>query len=115
MGGFFGIVSDTDCTRQLFYGTDYHSHLGNLRGGMMTMGPNGIRRVIHDISSSPFRPKFREDLPYLEGSTSGIGCISDTGDQPLIIRSHLGTFGITMVGAINNLNELTDQICQNYT
>ena len=112
MGGFFGIVSDMDCVRELFYGTDYHSHLGNLRGGMMTMGINGIRRVIHDISSSPFRPKFREDLPYLEGATSGIGCISDTGDQPLIIRSHLGTYGVTMVGAINNLNELTDQICQ---
>ena len=113
MGGFFGIVSKTDCVKELFYGTDYHSHLGNLRGGMMTMGPDGIHRVIHDLSNSPFRPKFNEDLPSFEGATSGIGCISDTGDQPLIIHSHLGTFGFTMVGAINNLNKLTQKICEN--
>lgn len=114
MGGFFGVVSSGDCVTDLFYGTDYHSHLGNLRGGLMTMGPQGVRRVIHDITNAPFRAKFEEDLPSMRGFTSGIGCISDTGDQPLVIHSHLGTFGVVMVGAINNLKELTDKACQDY-
>ncbi len=111
MGGFFGVVSRHDCTNDLFFGTDYHSHLGNLRGGMMTMGDQGIRRYIHDISGTPFRTKFEEDLPGLMGAGSGIGCISDTGDQPLVIHSHLGTFGVVMVGSINNLEQLTREAC----
>lgn len=112
MGGFFGVVSQKDCVNDLFYGTDYHSHLGNQRGGLMTWSNKRIKRYIHDITGTPFRAKFEEDLPELYGATSGIGCISDTGDQPLIVRSHLGTFGATMVGSINNLDELTDEACK---
>ena len=111
MGGFFGAVSSTDCVNDIFFGTDYHSHLGNLRGGIMTFGAYGMRRFIHDITNTPFRAKFEGDLEALRGATSGIGCISDTGDQPVMVRSHLGTFGAVMVGAINNLNALVDEAC----
>lgn len=114
MGGFFGVVSTEDCVSDLFYGTDYHSHLGNLRGGIMTWGRHGMKRFIHDITSTPFRAKFQEDLTALYGATSGIGSISDTGDQPLIVHSHLGTFGAAMVGAINNLDELTAEACRDF-
>ena len=114
MGGFFGVVSSSDCITDLFFGTDYHSHLGNLRGGLMTMGPQGVKRVIHDISNAPFRAKFQDDLPYLRGPANGIGCISDTGDQPLLVHSHHGTYGIVMVGSINNLDELTAKACSDF-
>ena len=106
MGGFFGVVSAGSCVQDLFFGTDYHSHLGNQRGGMMVWGEKGFRRFIHDISNAQFRSKFQVDVDELKGSR-GIGCISDTGDQPLIVSSHLGTFGITTVGVINKLDELS--------
>ncbi len=106
MGGFFGVVSAGSCVQDLFFGTDYHSHLGNQRGGMMVWGEKGFRRFIHDISNAQFRSKFQIDVDELKGNR-GIGCISDTGDQPLIVSSHLGTFGITTVGVINNLGELS--------
>ncbi len=112
MGGFFGVVSKSDCLSDLFYGTDYHSHLGNIRGGMLTFGHAGMRRIIHDISNEPFRSKFEEELHEFYGATSGIGCISDTGDQPVVIHSHLGMFASVMVGAIPNLEELKKEAFQ---
>lgn len=105
MGGFFGVVSRTDCVFDLFFGTDYHSHLGTKRGGMAVCGNNGFQRAIHNIESSPFRTKFDHDVEEMTGN-SGIGCISDNEPQPLIVRSHLGNFAITTVGRINNVDEL---------
>jgi len=105
MGGFFAVASKTDCAVDLFYGTDYHSHLGTMRGGMAMVGENGFVRVIHDISNSQFRSKFEDDLPKMRG-TLGIGVISDYEDQPLIIGSHLGTYAIVTVGRILNLDKL---------
>ncbi len=106
MGGFFGTVSQEDCVTDLFYGTDYHSHLGTKRGGLAVFGADGaIMRSIHDITNSQFRSKFDDDLPKLIGK-SGIGVISDYEDQPLIIGSHLGIFAIVTVGKINNIQEL---------
>ena len=109
MGGFFGVVSKNDCLIDLFYGTDYHSHLGCVRGGMAVLGEKGFTRVIHDISSTPFRSKFESDLPRFKG-LSGIGVISDYEDQPLIIASRLGLFAIITVGAISNLDELVAEM-----
>jgi amidophosphoribosyltransferase len=105
MGGVFGIVSKEDCVSDLFYGTDYHSHLGTRRGGMAVMNPHGIQRSIHNIENNYFRTKFEADLARFKGR-SGIGTISDTDPQPLVIGSHLGTFGIVTVGKIRNLEEL---------
>jgi amidophosphoribosyltransferase len=105
MGGFFGIASKTDCVADLFYGTDYHSHLGTMRGGMATQNPNGIVRFIHDITNSQFRGKFEDDLEKMHGSV-GFGVISDYEDQPLIISSHLGAYALVTVGRILNLDEL---------
>ncbi len=105
MGGIFGVASKTSCTLDLFFGIDYHSHLGTRRGGMAVYGPNGFQRSIHNIENSPFRTKFDHDLDELEGSL-GIGCISDMDPQPLLIRSHLGTYAITTVGVIKNEDEL---------
>jgi len=105
MGGFFGVASKTDCAADLFYGTDYHSHLGTMRGGMAMNGENGFIRVIHDITNSQFRSKFEDDLEKMRG-TQGIGVISDYEDQPLIIGSHLGTYAIVTVGRILNLDRL---------
>ena len=96
MGGFFGVASRKDCTLELFYGVDYHSHLGTRRGGMATYGANGF---------SPFRTKFERDVEEMEGNL-GIGCISDYEPQPLLIQSHLGSFAITTVGKINNMDQL---------
>lgn len=110
MGGFFGVVSRNDCVADLFYGTDYHSHLGTRRGGLAVTGENGvIRRYIHDITNAQFRSKFDSDIPKLAGRC-GIGVISDLEDQPLLIRSHLGFYGIVTVGKINNINDLTTSI-----
>lgn len=106
MGGFFGVVSKTNCVFDLFFGTDYHSHLGTRRGGMAVYGESGFDRVIHNIENSPFRTKFERDVEEMEGRF-GIGCISDSEPQPLTVRSHLGTFAITTVGRINNVDELT--------
>ncbi len=106
MGGFFGVVSTGSCVSDLFFGTDYHSHLGNQRGGMLVLGRKGFSRCIHDISNAQFRSKFQYDVDQLDGNM-GIGSISDYGDQPLMTFSHLGTFGITMVGVISNLEALS--------
>ena len=105
MGGFYGIVSETDCVEDLFYGTDYHSHLGTKRGGMAVLGKGGFTRFIHNIENAQFRSKFEEDILKMSG-TMGIGIISDTDDQPLLIRSHLGKFAIVTVGRINNFQQL---------
>ena len=106
MGGFFGVTSHEDCVADLFYGTDYHSHLGTKRGGMAVSGVSGrIVRSIHDITNAQFRTKFDADIAKLEGNT-GIGVISDNEDQPLIIGSHLGVFALVSVAKINNIKEL---------
>jgi amidophosphoribosyltransferase len=108
MGGFFGVVSREDCVADLFYGTDYHSHLGTARGGMVVRNGHGFRRNIHDISNAPFRTKFEDDLVKYGGRT-GLGVISDTEDQPLLIASHLGSYAIVTVGRIENLEALARQ------
>ena len=105
MGGFFGVASKNDCVLDLFFGTDYHSHLGTKRGGIAVYGEDGFQRAIHNIENSPFRTKFESDVVGMAGHL-GIGCISDTEPQPILIRSHLGTYAITTVGRINNLDEL---------
>jgi amidophosphoribosyltransferase len=105
MGGLFGIASKDDCVSDLFYGTDYHSHLGTRRAGMAVHNSRGIQRSIHNIENSYFRTKFEPELASFHGKY-GIGVISDTDPQPLIVGSHLGTFGIVMVGKINNLDDL---------
>lgn len=105
MGGFFGVASRKDCVLDLFYGVDYHSHLGTRRGGMAVYGKDGFDRAIHNIENSPFRTKFERDAAEMKGNL-GIGCISDYEPQPLIIQSHLGSFAIVTVGKINNMNSL---------
>ena len=105
MGGLFGVASKRDCVFDLFFGIDYHSHLGTKRGGMAVYGEGGFERAIHNIENSPFRTKFERDVEEMAG-TLGIGCISDNEPQPLIVRSHLGNFAITTVGRINNIDEL---------
>ena len=109
MSGFFGVVSKEDCVMDLFYGVDYHSHLGTRRGGMAVHGENGFERSIHNIENSPFRTKFERDVDEMQGNI-GIGCISDSEPQPLLVNSHLGSFAITTVGRINNIEELK-QLC----
>lgn len=108
MGGFFGTASISDCVNDLFFGTDYHSHLGTVRGGLAVRNPQGVTRFIHDITNAQFRSKFEDDLGKLDGNL-GIGVISDYEDQPLIIRSHLGLYGIVTVGVIQNAQELVDR------
>ena len=109
MGGFFGAVSKKDVALDLFFGVDYHSHLGTRRGGMITHdSDSGFYKKIHNIENTPFRTKFEDDL-HKFGGHAGIGCISDTDPQPLLIRSHLGTYGITTVGIINNAEELVEE------
>ncbi|MBQ2780848.1 MAG: amidophosphoribosyltransferase [Clostridia bacterium] len=109
MGGFFGIVSRMDCMEDVFFGVDYHSHLGTRRGGLAAYDPEiGLQRKIHNIENAPFRTKFEHIFNEMEG-TAAIGCISDTDPQPMLIRSHLGTYAICMIGAINNADELIDQ------
>ena len=112
MGGFFGVASKKDCVLDLFYGVDYHSHLGTRRGGMATYGKDGFNRAIHNIENSPFRTKFERDAAEMKGHL-GIGCISDYEPQPLIIQSHLGSFAIVTVGKINNLNSLLKVVYAN--
>ncbi len=106
MGGVFGVVSKDDCVNDLFYGTDYHSHLGTKRGGMAVSNRKGFERSIHSIENSYFRSKFEPDLPKFKGNL-GIGVISDNDSQPLIIGSHLGTFAIATVGKLNNIEKLS--------
>ena len=108
MGGFFGAVARRDVTMDVFFGVDYHSHLGTKRGGMIMHDVDGFQRQIHSIENTPFRTKFENDIPKFHGC-SGIGCISDTDPQPLLVRSHLGLFAITTVGVINNTEELIER------
>ncbi|MBE6564165.1 MAG: amidophosphoribosyltransferase [Ruminococcaceae bacterium] len=107
MSGFFGVASKENCINDLFFGTDYHSHLGTKRGGMAVYGPNGLEKEIHNIENSPFRTKFEKDVLQMNGHM-GIGCISDYEPQPLILHSHLGSFAISTIGKINNLDELVE-------
>lgn len=109
MGGFFGIASHQDCMMDVFFGVDYHSHLGTRRGGMAAYDPQiGLQRKIHNIENSPFRTKFEGIFDEMQG-TSAIGCISDTDPQPLLIRSRIGTYAISTVGIVLNAEELIDQ------
>jgi amidophosphoribosyltransferase len=112
MGGLFGTISKKDCSTDLFYGTDYHSHLGTKRGGLAVKNATEFSRSIHNIENDYFRSKFETDLPRLHGNM-GIGIISDHDDQPLIIGSHLGTFAIVTVCRINNIDELSSRALQN--
>ena len=108
MGGFFGAISKRDCVLDIFFGVDYHSHLGTRRGGMAIYDKaSGFQRQIHNIENTPFRTKFEGDLADFHGC-SGIGCISDTDPQPLLVRSHLGLYAITTVGIINNAEQLVE-------
>lgn len=109
MGGFFGVVSKSDCVKDLYFGTDYHSHLGSSMGGMAVWNGKKFNRSIHRINNTQFRAKFESELPKLKGNM-GIGCISDSEEpQPLTVRSRLGQYAISTVGIINNLNEIVEQ------
>lgn len=112
MGGMFGVFSDSDCLEDLFYGTDYHSHLGTRRGGLAVKNSGGFQRFIKDITTTQFRSKFEKDIKKMHGN-KGIGVISDYDDQPLIISSHLGVFAISTVGKINNLEYLAKEALKN--
>ena len=109
MGGFFAVASKKDCVFDLFFGTDYHSHLGTRRAGMAVYGKDGFNKTIHSIENSPFRTKFDKEVSEMEGNL-GIGCISDYEPQPLLVRSHHGTYAITTVGKINNLDTLAKEM-----
>jgi amidophosphoribosyltransferase len=108
MGGFFGAAFKNECIDSLFFGTDYHCHLGTRRGGMATLDDGGFMRFIHDITNSQFRSKFESDIFRLKGKT-GIGVISDYEDQPLLINSHLGSYAIVTVGVIKNAEGLAQK------
>lgn len=112
MSGFFGVASSKECILDLYFGTDYHSHLGTRRAGLVTYGENGFNRSIHNIENSPFRTKFDKEVDSFKGNM-GIGCISDYEAQPLLLHSHLGSFAITTIGRINNLEELKEHCFQN--
>ncbi|MCR5310568.1 MAG: amidophosphoribosyltransferase [Lachnospiraceae bacterium] len=113
MGGFFGVASKEDCVFDLFFGIDYHSHLGTRRGGMSVYSAKeGFNRAIHSIENSPFRTKFDKEVQVMHGNL-GIGCISDYEPQPLLVRSHHGTYSITTVSKINNVEELTKLVFDN--
>lgn len=112
MGGFFGVASKQDCVFDLFFGIDYHSHLGTRRGGMAVYGEEGFNRAIHNIENAPFRTKFDKDMQTMNGYY-GIGCISDYEPQPLIVRSHHGTYALTTVSKINNVDELVKKLFDN--
>lgn len=109
MGGLFGVASKKDCVADLFYGTDYHSHLGTRRGGMVVRNHEGFTRFIKDITNAQFRSKFEDDLDKMHGSL-GLGVISDYEDQPLIIGSHLGTYALVTVGRIQNIESLAAEV-----
>lgn len=112
MGGFFGVVSKQDCVFDLFFGTDYHSHLGTRRAGMAVYdAKTGFERAIHNIENAPFRTKFDKDMNEMHGNF-GVGCISDYEPQPLLVRSHHGTYAITTVGKINNLDAIEKELVQ---
>ena len=114
MGGFFGAISRRDVTLDVFFGVDYHSHLGTRRGGMILYDrADGFQRQIHNIENTPFRTKFEKDVAKFHGC-AGVGCISDTDPQPLLVRSHLGLYAITTVGIINNAEELVERYFSDY-
>ena len=109
MGGFFGMTATRDCVLDVFFGVDYHSHLGTHRAGMAAFDRlKGLQREIHNIENSPFRTKFENTCQNMKGNAA-IGCISDHSPQPLLIRSNLGTFAICVTGVINNADELIQQ------
>ena len=115
MGGFFGITSKKDCVQDVYFGVDYHSHLGKYRAGMATVDENGeFEREIHNIENSPFRTKFDNIGARLKGNGC-IGCISDADTQPLLIRSKFGVYAISMVGVINNHEEIVTQYLKGQT
>ena len=115
MGGFFGVASKEDCVFDLFYGTDYHSHLGTRRAGMAVYGEDaGFEKAIHNIENSPFRTKFQKEANSMKGNF-GIGCISDYEAQPILVRSHHGSFAITTIGKINNAEEIINEILKGRT
>lgn len=109
MSGFFGVAAKEDCVFDLFFGIDYHSHLGTRRAGMVVYGEDGFDRAIHNIENAPFRTKFDKDFRNMKGDY-GIGCISDYEPQPLLVRSHHGTFALTTVGRINNVDEIVENL-----
>ena len=110
MGGFFGAISRKNVKHDVFFGTDYHSHLGTKRGGLAFYDPEkGFQRQIHNIENTPFRTKFESDLIKMNG-TAGVGCISDSDPQPLIVRSHLGMYAVANVGRINNAEQIVAEI-----
>lgn len=110
MGGIFGVTSKSECSLELFFGVDYHSHLGTRRGGLAVIGSDGkIQRSIHNIQNSPFRTKFEKDIEELKGKI-GIGCISDYEAQPLLVQSKLGSFAITTVGIVTNKDSLVQKV-----
>jgi len=112
MGGFFGVVGKSDCVFDLFYGVDYHSHLGTRRAGLAVWKDGKINKAIHKIENSPFRTKFEKEAAEMKGNM-GIGCISDFDSQPLVVRSNHGTYAITCVGKINNAKELEERFLTN--
>jgi len=114
MGGLFGVVSDKSCVTDLYFGTDYHSHLGTRRGGLALFNDSGVTRKIHDITNAQFRSKFSDDLSSMNG-TMGIGVISDYEDQPLIIGSHLGKYAIATVGVVKNIKALSGKALRKKT
>ena len=109
MGGFFGVASEEDCVFDLYFGIDYHSHLGTRRAGMVVYGDNGFDRSIHNIENAPFRTKFDKDMQNMKGHL-GIGCISDYEPQPLLVRSQHGTYAITTVSKINNIEKIANDL-----
>ena len=109
MGGVFGVCSENECVTDLFFGTDYHSHLGTRRGGMAVFDGRHFTRAIHNIENAPFRTKFEPDIQEMSGC-AGIGCISDNDPQPIILHSRIGTFAVVTVGRINNKKELAEQL-----
>ena len=114
MSGFFGVASKESCVLDLFFGVDYHSHLGTRRAGMAVHGVDGFQRSIHNIQNSPFRTKFEKDIEEFDGNL-GVGCISDNEAQPLLVKSSVGSFAITTVGRINNLEQLKNECFDNGT
>ena len=114
MGGFFGVASKEDCVFDLFFGTDYHSPLGTRRAGMAVYGEQGFEKSIHKIENAPFRTKFEKEANNMHGYM-GIGCISDYEAQPILVRSHHGSFAITTIGKINNAEEIIQMILKNNT
>ena len=110
MGGFFGAATENNCITDVFFGTDYHSHLGTRRGGMTAYSEaKGFQRSIHSIENSPFRTKFEKDIESMEGNMC-IGCISDTDPQPILVRSKLGVYAVCTIGVINNARELEEEL-----